>query len=405
MMNMPYEDVINLIKQKSNLSDEEIKKKIDDKLNQLSGLISKEGAAHIIANDLGINFSEVEKKLKINKILAGMRNVEVVGKVVQKYELREFNSSGRQGKVANLLISDETGTIRVVFWNDLTDKFKEINEDDVIKISSGYARANNNRAEIHLNDQSNVEINPSGEKIDNIKSNSSERKKVSELNESDENVEIFGTIVQAFEPRFFEVDPSTGRRSRPATDGKFYSQDGQEIKPDYSYVFNLFFDDGTDNIRVVCFRNQMQTLLKKTHEEILTFRENPSLFESTKHDLLGKMVKIQGRVAKNEMFDRLEFVANRIYPNPDPSDEINKLEQNTSTLQNNSSDDSINQINDSNETQENNFSEENVNSPQPLDTLNSSEPKNKNVQESYEDDLESLEEMEELDDLDEPEDV
>ena len=326
-MNLQYDDVIKLIKEKSSLSDEEIKKKIDDKLTQLSGLISKEGAAHIIANDLGINFTEIEKKLKINKILAGARNVETVGKVLQKYEIREFNSSGRAGKVANLLMGDETGNIRLVFWNDLTEKFKEIKEGDVIKITSAYARANNNRAELHLNDQSSIVINPSGEKVEAVQTAPSfGRKKVSELSESDESVEILGTIVQAFEPRFFEVDPETGRRMRPANDGKYYGASGTEVNPDYSYVFNLFFDDGSENIRIVCFRNQMQALLSKTHEEILVFKENPSLFESTKHELLGKMVKIQGRVVKNEMFDRLEVIASRIYPEPNPSEEIKKVE-------------------------------------------------------------------------------
>ena len=447
MMNMQYEDVIKLIKEKSSLSDDEIKSKIDAKLNQLSGLISKEGAAHIIANELGINFNEVEKKLKIDKILAGMRNVETVGKVVQKYEVREFNSSGREGKVANLLLGDETGTIRVVFWNDQVDKFTSIEEGMTLKISSGYARANNNRPEIHLNDQSKVEINPSGEVISDIKSGPSfQRKKVSELNESDENIEIFGTIVQAFEPRFFEVDPSTGRRTRPASDGKFYGADGNEIKPDYSYVFNIFFDDGTDNVRVVCFRNQMQSLLKKAHEDILTFKDNLSLFESTKHDLLGKMVKIQGRVAKNEMFDRIEVVASRIFPEPNPDEEIKKMESSsmTSVNQNDANDNNFDNV--SSETKNNieesngmeNRNLESSNTGNSLDNIENlsfdnqdgtdddamqnstesteldgdsdlgdleSDDKPKRTQEYEGDDLESLDDMEELEDLDDTDDL
>ncbi len=440
MMNLQYDDVIKLIKEKSSLSDEEIKKKIDDKLTQLSGLISKEGAAHIIANDLGINFTEIEKKLKINKILAGARNVETVGKVLQKYEIREFNSSGRQGKVANLLIGDETGNMRVVFWNDLTEKFKQINEGDVIKISSAYARANNNRAELHLNDQSGININPPNETVEAVQASPSfGRKKVSELSESDENIEVLGTIVQAFEPRFFEVDPETGRRIRPANDGKFYSASGSEVNPDYSYVFNLFFDDGSENIRIVCFRNQMQALLGKKHEEILVFKDNTSLFEPTKHELLGKMVKIQGRVVKNEMFDRLEVIASRIYPEPNPDEEIKKVDtsdsgmpnmsSNSTQSQNESVNKSVGEINGENHNIQSPKNEDDSDSDniekssnlgiEDLDSLDSNDdnssddlgeidgPEKKMNQDNdvTEDDLGSLDDMEPLEDLDDSDDL
>ncbi|MFW6230760.1 MAG: OB-fold nucleic acid binding domain-containing protein [Nanoarchaeota archaeon] len=324
MMNMPYDQIVQMIEEKSTLSKEEIQKKIDDKLNQLSGLISKEGAAHIIANDLGINFPDVEKKVKIRDILAGMRNVETVGKVVQVYEIREFNRNGRDGKVANFLLGDDTGVIRIVLWNDQAEILKTLKEGMTVKVVSGYARSNNNRVEIHLNEQSKLEINPEGEEVADVRRSSFTRKKISELTDQDSDAEILGTIVQVFDPRFFEVDPSTGRRIRPSGDGKFYGQNGEEVQPDYSYVFNLFLDDGTDTIRAVCFRNQMQALLNKSHDEILVFKDNQGLFEPTKHDLLGQMVKVQGRVARNEMFDRLEFIASRIYPNPDPQEEMAK---------------------------------------------------------------------------------
>ena len=67
-------------------------------MKQLSGLISKEGAAHIVANELGIKlFDSFTGKLQIKNIIAGLRNVETVGKVLQVYELREFTTNERQG--------------------------------------------------------------------------------------------------------------------------------------------------------------------------------------------------------------------------------------------------------------------------------------------------------------------
>ena len=87
MIKLPLSDIISKIKQKSQLSEQEINAKIDKKLDQLSGLISKEGAAHIIANELGIKlFEETSGRLQIKNILAGMRNVETLGKIQRLFD-------------------------------------------------------------------------------------------------------------------------------------------------------------------------------------------------------------------------------------------------------------------------------------------------------------------------------
>jgi len=130
MINIPYEQIVERIKKEADISESEINGKIDQKMKQLSGLISKEGAAHIVANELGIKlFDAFTGKLQIKNILVGLRSVETIGKVLQTYELREFTTNERQGKVASLVIGDETGTIRVVMWGDQADNIKNINKD------------------------------------------------------------------------------------------------------------------------------------------------------------------------------------------------------------------------------------------------------------------------------------
>src|SRR3990167_1957944 len=126
MIKIPYEQIIEKIKNEANISESEIEEKINEKMKQLSGLISKEGAAHIVANEVGIKlFEAFSGKLQIKNILAGLRNVETVGKVLQTYELREFTTNERQGKVASMVIGDETGTIRVVLWGSQADRSEE----------------------------------------------------------------------------------------------------------------------------------------------------------------------------------------------------------------------------------------------------------------------------------------
>ncbi|MBW2966389.1 DUF2240 family protein [Candidatus Woesearchaeota archaeon] len=332
MFKLPLQDIINKIKENTKLSEEEINTKIDQKLDQLSGLISKEGAAHIIANELGVKiFEQTQGKLQIKNILAGMRSVETVGKVQRVFELREFQTEQRSGKVASLVIADETGSIRIVLWGDQAEKIIKIKEGDVLKIINGYVRENQGRKEVHMNDRASLAINPPGVEVNNVVEASERaqavRKKISELQQGDENVEVLGTIVQAFEPKFFEVDPNSGKRARASEDGKFYDGTGKEIQPDYSYVMNVVLDDGTETIRCAFFRNQVDRLLSKTQQEVLKYKDNITEFEPIKTDLLGQQVKLVGRANKNEMFDRMEFITQLVFLNPNPKEEISRLEK------------------------------------------------------------------------------
>jgi len=327
MIKIPYEQIIERIKKEGKISEEEINGKIDAKMKQLSGLISKEGAAHIVANELGIKiFDSFTGKLQIKNILVGLRSVETVGKVLQTYELREFTTNDRQGKVASLVIGDETGTIRIVMWGDQADNIKNINKDMTIKVIGGYVKDNNGTIELHLNERSQVILNPEGETVKDVKKFTTERKTIDKLTEKDSAVEILGTIVQIFDPRFFEICPQCSKRVKNV-DGMFSCQVHNNVEPDFSYVLNLIVDDGTENIRTVFFRDSMGKLISSNKEKILTYKDDLIKFEEVKTELLGNIVKISGRVKKNLFFDRIELVANDVSLNPNPDEEIKRLDE------------------------------------------------------------------------------
>ena len=86
--------------------------------------------------------------MKIKDLSDGMRRVDVVAKVTEKSETREVRSRYRDEtyRVADAVISDETGTIKLVLWNKQID---QVNVDDRVKIENGYIRSF--RGEIQLN--------------------------------------------------------------------------------------------------------------------------------------------------------------------------------------------------------------------------------------------------------------
>lgn len=86
--------------------------------------------------------------MKIEELKDGMRRVSVVAKVIEKSEPREVRSRYRDEtyRVADAIISDETGKIKLTLWNQQID---QVNIDDTVKIENGYIRSF--RGEIQLN--------------------------------------------------------------------------------------------------------------------------------------------------------------------------------------------------------------------------------------------------------------
>lgn len=333
MIKLTYDQIVEKIKEKTDVSEEEINKRVEEKMEQLAGLISKDGAAHIVANELKVNVFEAVAggKVTLNKLMPGMRNIEAVGKVKAVYDIREFSTDRGSGKVGSFLIADEEGICRVTCWHAQTDNMSNLKEGDIVRVKDGYVRENNGRNEIHLNDKSNIEINPEGVELNvpegmQQTQTASVRKKISELSENDNNVELLGTIVQAFDPRFFEICPQCGKRAKPRED-KFVCQTHDIVTPDYSYVMNVVIDDGSETIRVVLFRDQLEQLIGKTRDEVLKYKGEPDEFNAVKRDLLGQLIKLTGRASKNTVFDRIEFVARNVDAKPNAEKELERMKQ------------------------------------------------------------------------------
>ncbi|MEK6849522.1 MAG: OB-fold nucleic acid binding domain-containing protein [Nanoarchaeota archaeon] len=312
MIRIPYADIVVKIKDKTGLSEADIQAKVEAKCAQLAGLVSKDGAAHIIANELGVKLVEHGGRQKIKDVFAGMRSVELVGKVTQIYEAKDFaRSDGTQSSVGSFVLGDETGTLRVVCWGSQTVQLKDLQTGMIVLVSNAMSKdSNRGYKELHLNDQSRITKNPPGEMVGEVKlQERAPRKTIKELSEADVNVELLGTITGSFNPKFFEVCPQCSKSAKNGT----CPSHGQ-VTANYSCVFNVTLDDGTENIRLVFFRNQMERLLGKTTDEILAYRLAPESFEPVNSDLLGKMIRVVGKANKNMFFDRLEFVAQLVFP-------------------------------------------------------------------------------------------
>ncbi len=301
MFKMNYEEIVQKIVDEKGITKEEIETKVGEKLKQLNDLISKEGAAHIIANELGVKVFDLEKKdFKIKDLFVGARNVDLTGKMLRKYEVREFKTERGEGKVVRFMVGDETGSIMAVVWDTkVIDSLNNFKEGDVVKVTNGYVRNNNGFKEIHLGKDSKIESSSENIEVGEFKPQR-QRKKISDLNVG-EFSEINGTVVQIFEPRFYNACPECNKK----IDGKCATHG--DVTAVEVPIMNFFLDDGSDSIRVVAFRENVGKVLGLSSENI-----KGSDFNEIRADVLGKQLVVSGRVVKNEMMDRKEVIANDI---------------------------------------------------------------------------------------------
>lgn len=293
-----YEHLAEKISKAAGISKEEIDRKVEAKRAKLSGLISKEGAAQIVAAELGINFDK--QKVKINELMSGMKKANVVGKIIQISPVREFKKNNREGKVVNLVMADETGNIRVVLWDTNHIKLienKEINYDDVIEITNGNVRD----SELHLTGFS--DIKKSTEIMENVKVEREFKSvKLKEIRIGNP-MKTRAFIVQVFEPRFFEVCPECSKKVVPGAEGGHCETHGK-VLPVKRVLINLILDDGTDNIRAVMFTEQIERLgiTDLEGEKFLQSREN----------ILGKELVFSGIIRQNKLFNNLELFVSEV---------------------------------------------------------------------------------------------
>ena len=86
--------------------------------------------------------------MKIKELQSGMKRIDLEADVVEKANPRQVQSrtSGETFNVADVVVQDETGTIKLTLWNEQID---QVNVGNKIKIENGYVTSF--KGEIQLN--------------------------------------------------------------------------------------------------------------------------------------------------------------------------------------------------------------------------------------------------------------
>jgi ssDNA-binding replication factor A large subunit len=323
---LTVEELVQEISDKSGKTEEEVNGLIKDKQIELSDLVSEEGAAYIVGRELGVELiKETKRNLKIGSILPEMRNVDVVARVQNIFEPREFEKNGKKGQVSSMILSDETGTIRLPLWNDEVGLVaaKEITPGDLVEVTGAWAKKDSYRdsSELRLGRRGQLKKLESGEAPETAAGEDTgpqrapqeaRRMQIADMSPGASAI-VRGCLMQIYRKRpYFDVCPQCGK-SVQEENGSYKCREHGTVQPTFSLLLSGVIDDGTANIRVVFFRDQAEKVFGRSANEVKEAfeKEGPEKFWEG-FENLGKEFVVTGRTKISDFTKEQEMLANDV---------------------------------------------------------------------------------------------
>ena len=148
----------------ADVSEEEFREAVEQKVEQMGGLADEETAAMLIAHDL--DGGEVET---IADIEAGLDEAKFLGKVTRVGDLRTFErDDDDEGHVLNIEVADESGSVRVALWGeDALAAVEDLEVGQVLRVKGrpkeGYSGLEVSADRVEPDEDADIDVDVSGE--------------------------------------------------------------------------------------------------------------------------------------------------------------------------------------------------------------------------------------------------
>ena len=205
-------------KVKDKLSEEEFLEKMEtyrSEYDNVSFMDDMDIARMVVGNYVTEKNEMVSEKAehamdKISKLEAGAQDRSVIGRIMGISNIKVFTSrKGKSGKLCNVNLSDDTGSIRVVFWNENIKLLKKMKEGDIVQINKIDIKDGYNGKEGSLQPRSTVEI-LDDENYTNFPKYEEIITPISDINPGDK-VNVIGRITRIPTVRAFEKNGREGK--------------------------------------------------------------------------------------------------------------------------------------------------------------------------------------------------
>ena len=197
--------VAKILEQRLDLTKEEVLARIEAKKADAQGLLSDEGAARLVAQELLVKIdAKAFNEIKISNLVTNLNDVTLTARVVTQWSLQEFRKQdGTSGKLLRLVLADKTGTIRCALWNSKAEQLSAEGElqGRMIRLAHAYTREGRlGIPELNAGERCEVTVLPADLKNKDYPDVSGFFKSLSEIKPSNGEVNVIGIVTSP--PKF-----------------------------------------------------------------------------------------------------------------------------------------------------------------------------------------------------------
>ncbi len=269
--------------------------------------LSEEQASALFIPELATLEKNLYDYKKIDDLDEDDQDVIIIGRIIELYDIREFErDDGTSGYVKNLEIADDTGSIRIVLWDN--DAKKEFEMGQAIKLQNpriGLDRDNRIEATVTRNT---AVLEPSQSELDKLPSQEElmdaiyVSKTIESLAEDDTNVCVTGRIIDVSTDKIILKKCPNCRANVDESD----MEDGCQYcghvfdEPNYILMIPTRIEDETGEIQVTFFDNLAEELIGMEKGEVISLAEEGLGIEDKLQDLQGQTIEIIANVSFDE---------------------------------------------------------------------------------------------------------
>lgn len=155
----------DILSKRSDLSEDQILGLIDEKKKEGRGLLSDEGAARLVAEELLIQTQGTKLgRMQVKELVSGLNDVSISGRVLLAWPPQEFQRrDGTPGRVMRLELVDRSGRVRFAVWDrhvEILSKAGKL-QGKILRVGHAYTRQGlAGDTELHAGERASMEIDP-----------------------------------------------------------------------------------------------------------------------------------------------------------------------------------------------------------------------------------------------------
>jgi ssDNA-binding replication factor A large subunit len=204
------------------ISREDIEERLEIERRRTDGLISDETLLWMIAAEFSVEVPQhkaVTPTLSIKDLIPSLNDISLVGRVVAVFSPRAFKGT-RSGEVASLLVTDRTGVLRVVLWNDKASFIRsdKIKVGQIVRFFHAYTREDRSgKVELHVGEKSEIQVDPDDVEAKDYPTIAKFATKIGHISLAFKNkrINVAGTVKDTFSASSFQrKDSSFGKVMR-----------------------------------------------------------------------------------------------------------------------------------------------------------------------------------------------